>query len=37
MNLDFGHNDPQWIMPLGVRAEIDFENRSIALIEPAVA
>jgi muramoyltetrapeptide carboxypeptidase LdcA involved in peptidoglycan recycling len=36
MNLDFGHTDPQWIMPLGVKAEIDCDRRTIALVEPAV-
>lgn len=36
MNLDFGHTDPQWIMPLGVLAEIDCDRRTLALIEAAV-
>jgi muramoyltetrapeptide carboxypeptidase LdcA involved in peptidoglycan recycling len=35
-NLDFGHTDPQWILPLGVRAEIDADARSLRLLEPAV-
>ena len=35
-NLDFGHTDPQWILPLGVRAEIDVEARRFRLLEPAV-
>jgi muramoyltetrapeptide carboxypeptidase LdcA involved in peptidoglycan recycling len=35
-NLDFGHTDPQWVLPLGVLAEIDVERRSIRLLEPAV-
>jgi len=35
-NLDFGHTDPQWIVPLGVRAEIDVGARSFRLLEPAV-
>jgi muramoyltetrapeptide carboxypeptidase LdcA involved in peptidoglycan recycling len=35
-NLDFGHTDPQWILPLGVLAEVDAEARSIRLLEPAV-
>lgn len=35
-NLDFGHTDPQWIVPLGVLAEVDVEARSIRLLEPAV-
>jgi muramoyltetrapeptide carboxypeptidase LdcA involved in peptidoglycan recycling len=35
-NLDFGHTDPQWIMPLGVRAEISTDARSFRLLEPAV-
>lgn len=35
-NLDFGHTDPQWVMPLGVLAEVDPSRRSIRLLEPAV-
>ncbi len=33
-NLDFGHTDPQWILPIGIRAELDIEARSLRLIEP---
>jgi muramoyltetrapeptide carboxypeptidase LdcA involved in peptidoglycan recycling len=36
-NLDFGHTDPQWIMPLGVMAEVDCDARTFVLLEPAVA
>ena len=32
--LDFGHTDPQWLLPLGVRAELDLETRSLRLVEP---
>jgi muramoyltetrapeptide carboxypeptidase LdcA involved in peptidoglycan recycling len=35
-NLDFGHTDPQWILPLGVRSEIDVDARRFRLLEPAV-
>jgi muramoyltetrapeptide carboxypeptidase LdcA involved in peptidoglycan recycling len=35
-NLDFGHTDPQWVLPLGVLAEVDVGARSIRLVEPAV-
>ena len=35
-NLDFGHTDPQWILPLGVRAEIDVDARRFRLLEAAV-
>jgi muramoyltetrapeptide carboxypeptidase LdcA involved in peptidoglycan recycling len=35
-NLDFGHTDPQWILPLGVRAEIDVDGRRLRLLESAV-
>lgn len=35
-NLDFGHTDPQWILPLGVRAEIDVNARRFRLLEAAV-
>lgn len=32
-NMDFGHTDPQLVMPLGVKAEIDCENKSFKLVE----
>lgn len=32
-NMDFGHTDPQWILPLGIEAEIDCENESFKLLE----
>jgi muramoyltetrapeptide carboxypeptidase LdcA involved in peptidoglycan recycling len=35
-NLDFGHTDPQWILPLGIRAEVDADRRAFGLLEPAV-
>ena len=35
-NLDFGHTDPQWVLPLGVLAEVDADAHSIRLLEPAV-
>ncbi len=35
-NLDFGHTAPQWILPLGVRAEVDADARTFRLLEPAV-
>ena len=31
--LPFGHTDPQWVLPLGVRAELDIEGRSLRLVE----
>lgn len=33
-NFDVGHTDPQLVLPLGVRAEIDCENKKIVLAEP---
>jgi len=36
-NMDFGHTDPQLIMPLGILAEIDCNAKSICLLESAVA
>ena len=33
-NLPFGHTDPQWVLPLGVRAELDLTRRSLRLVEP---
>ena len=35
-NVDIGHTDPQWVMPLGALAEIDPVGRRIGLLEPAV-
>jgi muramoyltetrapeptide carboxypeptidase LdcA involved in peptidoglycan recycling len=35
-NMDFGHTDPQWILPLGVMAELDPVGRTFRLVEPPV-
>lgn len=35
-NLDFGHTDPMFVLPLGVSAEIDCERRRFAIKESAV-
>jgi muramoyltetrapeptide carboxypeptidase LdcA involved in peptidoglycan recycling len=35
-NCDFGHTDPQWILPLGCEMEIDVDARALRLAEPAV-
>jgi len=32
-NMDFGHTDPQFILPLGIKAEIDCKNKTFKLIE----
>lgn len=32
-NMDFGHTDPQFILPLGVKAEIDCQAKTFGLIE----
>lgn len=32
-NFDIGHTDPQLVLPLGVKAEIDCENKEIKLVE----
>ncbi|MCL4324800.1 MAG: LD-carboxypeptidase [Candidatus Thermoplasmatota archaeon] len=34
-NLDFGHTDPQWILPLGVKLSVDPRLRRFVLTEPA--
>src|SRR3989344_2217604 len=36
-NFDFGHTDPQVIMPLGVKAEINCSNKTFRLLESPVA
>jgi len=35
-NMDFGHTDPQFIMPLGCKAEIDCGKKKVSLIESPV-
>lgn len=35
-NLDFGHTDPQWILPNNVLLEIDVAGTALRLLEPAV-
>ncbi|HLK56130.1 MAG TPA: S66 peptidase family protein [Chthonomonadaceae bacterium] len=35
-NMDFGHTDPQFILPLGVLAEVDCNLKQFRLVEPAV-
>jgi muramoyltetrapeptide carboxypeptidase LdcA involved in peptidoglycan recycling len=32
-NLDFGHTDPQWIMPNGILTEIDCSAKTLSLLE----
>ena len=34
-NMDFGHTDPQWILPLGVTAELEPLASTFRLVEPA--
>lgn len=36
-DLDFGHTDPQWVLPIGVRAELDVDARTLRLVEPWLA
>jgi muramoyltetrapeptide carboxypeptidase LdcA involved in peptidoglycan recycling len=35
-NCDFGHTDPQWLLPMGCRVEVDAQRKRIALTESAV-
>ena len=35
--VDFGHSSPNLPMPIGVRAEVDADNLTLSLLEPAVA
>ncbi len=35
-NVDIGHNPPNIPLPLGVRAEVDADARTLSLLEPAV-
>lgn len=34
--MDFGHTDPTFVLPYGVEAEIDCENRRFSIVESAV-
>lgn len=36
-NLPFGHTDPQWVLPLGVRATLDPATETLTLEEPWLA
>ncbi len=36
-NLPFGHTDPPWVLPLGVRATLDVETQALTLAEPWLA
>ena len=35
--VDFGHTSPNLPLPLGIRADVDADNRTLSLLEPAVA
>ncbi len=35
-NMDFGHTDPQFILPLGVLAQVDCQDKKFRLLESAV-
>jgi len=35
--MDFGHTDPFFVLPYGVRAEIDCDTRTFSISDPAVA
>jgi len=35
--MDFGHTDPMFVIPYGVRARIDSDNRTVSLLEPTVS
>lgn len=35
-NCDFGHTDPQWLLPMGCTVEVDAQRNRITLMESAV-
>jgi muramoyltetrapeptide carboxypeptidase LdcA involved in peptidoglycan recycling len=35
-NMDFGHTSPMFVLPYGLQAEIDFENKCFSIVENAV-
>jgi len=34
--MDFGHTDPMFVLPYGVKAEINCETQQIRILESAV-
>lgn len=36
LNMDFGHTDPQFILPLGIKLEVNCRQQMLTLLEPAV-
>jgi len=34
MDLDFGHTDPRWVLPLGIEVETNPQNRRLSFTEP---
>jgi muramoyltetrapeptide carboxypeptidase LdcA involved in peptidoglycan recycling len=36
-HLDFGHTDPQWVLPIGGKARLDPSAGTLTLTEPAVS
>ncbi|MFA9447067.1 hypothetical protein [Egicoccus sp. AB-alg6-2] len=35
-NVDFGHTDPMWTVPQGIRTRVDPDTRTITFLEAAV-
>ena len=31
--MEFGHTDPQWVLPLGIEAKLDCKKKSFSLVE----
>jgi muramoyltetrapeptide carboxypeptidase LdcA involved in peptidoglycan recycling len=31
-NMDFGHTDPQFILPIGMNTEVNFEQETIKIL-----
>lgn len=34
-NCNFGHTEPKWTLPLGVKAQLDLDNKQLKLLESA--
>jgi muramoyltetrapeptide carboxypeptidase LdcA involved in peptidoglycan recycling len=34
--MDFGHTDPAWTLPIGVRSRVDPRSRTVRTLEPAI-
>jgi muramoyltetrapeptide carboxypeptidase LdcA involved in peptidoglycan recycling len=34
--MDFGHTDPAWTLPIGVRCRVEPRTQTVRVLEPAI-